>query len=196
MSLSSILRANSLHIYGDEFSSASGSSSTPAFSFTSATDTGLFYDSVNTSIAVAVTGVEIMDLKNTGVRLFNNTVGYTPSILNAYSEVAPATVAYTFNGGTGDMTYEAVLVGKQCTLNVTGFNVVIDVGGGNITTAALPAILRPSISVNQEIYNSADGSAVYVGVATTGVVTFGGLTAILPAGATNLPSFSFTYKTA
>lgn len=196
MSLSSILKPNSLHLYGDELTSSTGSSVNPSISFVGFETSGFSYDSGNTSLAFSVQGVEVMDIKQTGLRLFNNDVGYVPSVLNAYMEISPTTVAYSFNGGSGDMTYEAVRVGKQCTLNVTGFNGVVGGGGGNITTVALPAIIRPSLTVNQQIYNAADGVAINVQIATTGVITFSGLTAILPAGATNIPNFVFTFKTA
>lgn len=116
----------------------------PGIGFAGSNDTGLFYDSVANSLAVTVTGVEIMDIKNTGMRLFNNTVDYSASILNYYENLTQtfvwdATGVITPPSNDGYITK----IGSNVTISFIGVNIGLPVDVPNITSTSLPPRFIP-----------------------------------------------------
>lgn len=169
-----------------------GASANPSYSFASFQTSGMFFDPVNTAIGFSNGGVELMDIKDSGIRLFNNQTGYNASILNAYTELASTSVTLSYTGGSTTTNYEGVLVGKMCTISIEGYSVTLGVLSSIVSTT-INERFRPTMNLNTYIKDNTGGDILVI-VNTSGNLSWQGPTGDLPAATYIFPNISLTYR--
>ena len=123
----------------------------------------------------AQSGTAFLTVGNTsdddGIRFLNNKTGYTPTDLNAYSELNQAVVWTSQQGtATGSIVNSITRIGNRIFITIEGFQIT-DTNSENYTMSpALPSVWRPIKNINVAVPLNANNNIKigYLTITTAG----------------------------